>query len=71
MPQWGMGMTEGTVVRWLKAEGDTVEKDEPIVEVETAKANGEVEAPVAGTLTKLIAEEDEEVPVQGLLAIIE
>lgn len=71
MPQWGMGMTEGTVVRWLKAEGDTVDKDEPIVEVETAKAEGEVAAPVAGTLTKLVAEEDEDVPVQGLLAIIE
>lgn len=71
LPQWGMGMTEGTVTRWFKAEGDAVEADEPLCEIETAKANGEIVAPVAGTLVKVAAEEGEDVPVQGLLAIIE
>lgn len=38
LPQWGMGISEGTVLRWLKAAGDEVEEDEPVVEIETAKA---------------------------------
>jgi pyruvate dehydrogenase E2 component (dihydrolipoamide acetyltransferase) len=71
MPQWGMGMTEGTITKWLKAEGDTVEFDEPLVEVETAKAEGEITAPVAGKLSKILVQEDETVPVQELLALID
>ena len=71
MPQWGMGMTEGTITRWLKAEGETVDFDEPLVEVETAKAEGEITAPVTGKLTKILVQEDETVPVQELLALID
>ena len=70
MPQWGMGMTEGTVLRWLKAVGDRVEHDEPIVEVEAAKATGEVTAPAAGILTERLVEENETVGVQTVLALI-
>ena len=71
LPQWGMGMTEGTITRWLKAEGETVDFDEPLVEVETAKAEGEITAPVTGKLTKILVQEDETVPVQELLALID
>ena len=71
MPQWGMGMTEGTITRWLKAEGDTIAFDEPLVEVETAKADGEITAPAAGKLSKILVQVEETVPVQELLAIID
>jgi pyruvate/2-oxoglutarate dehydrogenase complex dihydrolipoamide acyltransferase (E2) component len=54
LPKWGMGLEEGTVVQWLKIEGDKVKQGEPIVEIETAKATQEVEAPVSGTLTKIL-----------------
>ena len=64
-------MTEGTITRWLKAEGETVDFDEPLVEVETAKAEGEITAPVTGKLTKILVQEDETVPVQELLALID
>ena len=70
LPQWGMGMTEGTVVKWLKEVGDQVEAGEPIVEIEAAKATSEVNAPVAGTLTERLYEEDDTVEVQAVLAII-
>lgn len=70
LPQWGMGMTEGTVVKWLKEVGDRVEADEPIVEIEAAKATSEVSSPVAGILTERMYEEDDTVEVQAVLAII-
>lgn len=53
LPKTGMGIEEGTVARWLKSIGDTVKKGEPIVEIETAKAMLEVQAPVTGTLVKI------------------
>ena len=71
LPQWGMGMTEGTITRWLKAEGETVDFDEPLVEVETAKAEGEITAPVTGKLTKILVPVGETVPVFTRLALIE
>jgi pyruvate/2-oxoglutarate dehydrogenase complex dihydrolipoamide acyltransferase (E2) component len=61
-------MQEGTIVRWLKAEGDTVEKGEDIVEVESAKVNEMVQAPAAGRLVKVVAAEGDTVPVQAVLA---
>ena len=70
MPALGESVTEGTVTRWLKAEGDEVEVDEPIVEVSTDKVDTEIPSPVAGTLTKIIAGEDETVEVGGDLCII-
>ena len=53
LPKWGMGIEEGTVMQWLKAEGDQVCVGEPIVEIETAKATQAVDAPVSGRLTKI------------------
>lgn len=71
LPQWGMGTAEGTVTEWMKAVGDEVAKDEPIVEVETAKAIGEVESPVAGVLVEILVQVDETIPVGSPLAIVE
>ena len=71
LPQTGMGISEATIVRWLKNVGDRVEKDEAILEIETAKSTVEVEAPASGTLIKILAEPDEEVEVGVEIALIE
>lgn len=68
LPQWGMGMQEGTIVRWLKAEGDSVDKGEDIVEVESAKVNEMVQSPAAGRIVRLVVAEGDTVPVQAILA---
>ncbi|MFK5583974.1 2-oxoglutarate dehydrogenase, E2 component, dihydrolipoamide succinyltransferase [Serinicoccus sp. LYQ131] len=70
MPALGESVTEGTVTRWLKSEGDTVEVDEPLLEVSTDKVDTEIPSPVAGVLTKIIAAEDDTVEVGGELAVI-
>ena len=70
MPALGESVTEGTVTRWLKQEGDTVVADEPLVEVSTDKVDTEIPAPASGVLTKIVAREDDTVPVGGELAII-
>ncbi|WP_446664001.1 2-oxoglutarate dehydrogenase, E2 component, dihydrolipoamide succinyltransferase [Flexivirga sp. B27] len=70
MPALGESVTEGTITRWLKAEGDDVEVDEPLLEVSTDKVDTEVPSPVAGKLTKILVQEDETVPVGDDLAII-
>jgi pyruvate/2-oxoglutarate dehydrogenase complex dihydrolipoamide acyltransferase (E2) component len=70
-PQWGMGLTEGTVLEWLKSVGDAVAEDEPLVEVETAKATDVVCAPAAGVLTEIVAEPATVVTVSELLGVIE
>ncbi|GAA3011592.1 2-oxoglutarate dehydrogenase, E2 component, dihydrolipoamide succinyltransferase [Actinokineospora diospyrosa] len=70
MPALGESVTEGTVTRWLKQEGDTVELDEPLVEVSTDKVDTEIPSPVAGVLQKIVAAEDETVAVGGQLAVI-
>jgi len=61
MPKMGDGMEEGTILRWMKREGDTVAADEPIAEIETDKANVEMPAEESGTLTKIIVQEGETV----------
>lgn len=71
LPKWGMGIEEGTVVRWLKAEGDEVRKGEPLVEIETAKATQEVEAPVSGTLAQILLPEGQTAAVNTEIAVIE
>lgn len=71
LPQFGMGMTEGTIVQWLKNEGDKVVEDEEIAEVEAEKTTVMVVAPETGTLTKILVSPDETVPVFTALAIIE
>ncbi|MDU0315106.1 2-oxoglutarate dehydrogenase, E2 component, dihydrolipoamide succinyltransferase [Phycicoccus sp. M110.8] len=70
MPALGESVTEGTVTRWLKAEGDTVEVDEPLLEVSTDKVDTEIPSPVAGVVTKILVQEDDTVPVGGELAVI-
>ncbi len=70
LPLLGQTMEEGTIIKWFKQEGETVEKDEPLLEVMTDKANMEVESPAAGTLLKIVAQPDQTVPVKGLIAII-
>ena len=70
MPALGESVTEGTVTRWLKAEGDTVELDEPLLEVSTDKVDTEIPSPAAGVLTKILVAEDETVDVGADLAII-
>ena len=71
LPQWGMGMTEGTVVRWLYGIGDRVEEGDDLVEVEAAKATAYVPAPVTGRLLEIRVEPERTVPVYDVLAIME
>ncbi len=71
LPQWSMGMADGTIVRWLKHEGDTVTAGEPLVEVEAAKVTSEVEAEVSGVLARILVAEGETVPVRTALCLIE
>ena len=70
MPALGESVTEGTVTRWLKAEGDEVAVDEPLLEVSTDKVDTEIPSPVAGTLTTILVQEDETVPVGADLAVV-
>ena len=70
MPALGESVTEGTVTRWLKAEGDHVAVDEPLLEVSTDKVDTEIPSPVAGTLQKIVVAVDQVVPVGAELAVI-
>src|SRR5262245_45909553 len=63
LPRLGQGMEAGTIVRWLKAEGDSVDRDEPLYELDTEKVTQEVEAGVSGVLLKIIAPEGAEIQV--------
>jgi pyruvate/2-oxoglutarate dehydrogenase complex dihydrolipoamide acyltransferase (E2) component len=71
LPQWGMGMSEGTIVKWLKAVGDTVAEDEQLAEVESEKTVEVIESPAAGTLSEILMEAGTVVPVRTPVAIIE
>ena len=70
MPQLGETVTEGTVTRWMKAVGDTVDRDEPLFEVSTDKVDSEVPSPAAGVLTEILVPEGETVEVGVKLAVI-
>ena len=70
MPQMGADMTEGTIVKWLKHDGDTVTRGEIIAEIETDKANVEIEAFEGGTFRATLAAEGDTIPVGGVIAII-
>ena len=70
LPQWGMGMNDAMIVKWLVKEGDDVKKGDPLVEVESAKVNSEVESPGDGKIGKILSKEEEVVPVGDVLAII-
>jgi len=71
LPQWGMGMSEGTVTTWLKKVGDAVSEDEPIAEIEAEKATQELESPATGILTEILVQEGEDAAVRTVLAMIE
>ena len=71
LPQWGMGMSEGTIVKWLKAVGDTVKEDEPLAEVEAEKATEVIESPASGTLKEILVEVGTTVEVRTPVAVIE
>src|SRR4249919_936848 len=70
LPALGESVTEGTVSRWLKQVGDTVEADEPLLEVSTDKVDTEIPSPTAGVLLEIRAQEDETVEVGAVLAVI-
>ncbi|HXL94076.1 MAG TPA: 2-oxo acid dehydrogenase subunit E2 [Streptosporangiaceae bacterium] len=71
MPQLGESVTEGTVTRWLKKEGERVEADEPLLEVSTDKVDTEIPSPASGILRSIAVDEDETVAVGAQLAVIE
>lgn len=70
MPQLGLTMEEGTIGKWIKQVGDTVRKGDVIVEITTDKLSTEIESEFDGTLLAIIAQEGEDIPVQGIIAII-
>jgi 2-oxoisovalerate dehydrogenase E2 component (dihydrolipoyl transacylase) len=70
MPQLGESVTEGTITRWLKAEGDEVSLDEPLAEVDTDKVNAELPSPVAGTIEKLLVSEGTTVDVGTEIVLV-
>ncbi|WP_460499007.1 biotin/lipoyl-containing protein, partial [Corynebacterium faecale] len=70
MPELGESVTEGTITQWLKAVGDTVEVDEPLLEVSTDKVDTEIPSPVAGTIVEILADEDDTVDVGAVIARI-
>jgi pyruvate dehydrogenase E2 component (dihydrolipoamide acetyltransferase) len=71
LPQFGMGMTDGTITRWYRSEGDIVAEGETLFEVEAAKTTVEVPSPVAGRLARIVVPVDQNVPVQTVVALIE
>jgi pyruvate dehydrogenase E2 component (dihydrolipoamide acetyltransferase) len=70
LPRLGQGMESGTIVRWLKSEGEQVEKGEPLYELDTEKVTQEVEADASGVLLKILAEEGSEIEVGKAIAVI-
>lgn len=71
IPKAGMGITEATISKWLKAEGERVTEGEPIVELELAKAMQEVQAPATGVLTKILLREGQTGEVYTEIGVIE
>ena len=70
LPQWGMEMQDATIVKWLKQEGDAVQEGEPLVEVETAKIETEMESTASGVLAHILVPEGATVPIRTVLAIV-
>ncbi|MEK7424542.1 MAG: dihydrolipoamide acetyltransferase family protein [Actinomycetota bacterium] len=70
LPQLGETVTEGTITRWFKKVGDQVAADEPLFEVSTDKVDTEVPSPIAGTVTQILAQEGDTVPVGAVIAIV-
>ena len=70
MPQMGESIAEGTIVRWIKKLGDSVDRDEPLFEISTDKVDAEIPSPSAGVLTEIKVKEGETVPVNSVVAVI-
>jgi 2-oxoglutarate dehydrogenase E2 component (dihydrolipoamide succinyltransferase) len=70
MPQMGESIAEGTIVRWIKKVGDTVDRDEPLFEISTDKVDAEIPSPAAGVLAEIAVKEGETVPVNAVVATI-
>jgi pyruvate/2-oxoglutarate dehydrogenase complex dihydrolipoamide acyltransferase (E2) component len=70
LPQWGMGMQEGTVIQWLKSVGDLVQAGEPLCEIETAKATDELSSPATGILSEIRVEAGTTAQVGDTLAML-
>jgi len=70
MPQMGESIAEGTIVRWIKKVGDTVDRDEPLFEISTDKVDAEIPSPGAGVLSEIKVKEGETVPVNSVVAVI-
>ena len=71
LPRMGESVTEGTIIRWLKSEGDYVEADEPLVEISTDKIDTELPSPAAGVLQKIVAKEEQTIEVGAEIAVID
>ena len=71
MPQLGETIVEGTILKWLKREGDAVTRDEPLFEISTDKVDTEVPSPVAGTVTRILVDEGATVPVGTIVMEVE
>src|SRR6476620_8188037 len=71
MPQMGESIAEGTIVRWIKKVGDTVDRDEPLFEISTDKVDAEIPSPGAGVLREIKVKEGETVPVNTVVATID
>ncbi len=71
IPKSGMGITEGTIAKWHKVEGDAITQGEILVDIETAKAVEELESPITGTLVKILLQEGDEGEVQTTIALLE
>src|SRR5881398_2561414 len=70
MPQMGESIAEGTIVRWIKKVGETVDRDEPLFEISTDKVDAEVPSPAAGVVSEIRVKEGETVPVNSVVAVI-
>ena len=70
MPQMGESIAEGTIVRWIKKVGDSIDKDEPLFEISTDKVDAEIPSPGAGVLLEITVKEGETVPVNSVVATI-
>src|SRR6185503_9055192 len=71
MPQMGVSVSEGTITRWMKGVGDTIEADETIVEISTDKVDTEIPSPASGVIKELLADEGDTVPVNTRIAVID
>ncbi len=71
LPQWGMGMSEGTITNWLKEVGDEVSEEEPVANAEAEKTEDEILSPVTGRIVEILVQAGETVPVRTPVAVVE